>query len=106
MQTEIAFYAVKDLIPGFLDVAGMATEAQEMRGVDVHDAESVDRAVAVIRQVRESAPGRWAPIVEEVCFWAEAMIWASWALDAMTLEDCRKRLGAAIADGYRSMAVH
>jgi hypothetical protein len=106
MQTEIAFYAVKDLIPGFLDVAGMSAEADRMRGVDVHDCESVDMAVTVIRQVKDAAPERWADVVEEVCFWAEALVWASWSLDATTLEECRRALGKAIAEGYHLVMEH
>lgn len=106
MQTEIALYAVKDLIPGFLDVAGMRPEAEMMRRADLHGCDSVDEAVAAIRQARDSSSGRWAPLVEEVCFWAEAMVWASWDQDAHTMEECRKRLDRTIADGYRTMAVH
>lgn len=106
METEIAFYAVRDLIPGFLDVAGMPAEADAMRGMDVCDRESVGRAIAVVQEVRDGASGRWAPFVEEVCFWAEALIWASWASDTETLKECRKALGRAIDEGYHLMTAH
>lgn len=106
METEIAFYAVRDLIPGFLDVAGMPAEADAMRCMDVNDRESVGRAANAVQEIREGASGRWAPFVEEVCFWAEALIWAFWAFDATTMEECRKSLGKAIDDGYRLMTAH
>lgn len=95
MQTEIAFYAMSDLVPGVLDVAGLASEADEVR----RTASSAGEVAALLRRVRKEASGAWAPVVRDVCFWAEVVVWAAWRGDK-AFEEYRSRLYRAIDDGY------
>lgn len=100
MQTEMAFYAVNGAVSGVLDVAGLGSEAEAVRA-------SVDagEVASLLRRVAEEANGRWAPVVQEVCFWAEAVVWAAWTEDP-SFEECKRRLEKAIAEGYALMTLH
>lgn len=97
---------VRDFFPGLLDAAGMPREAEEMRGIDMLSETCVAEAVAVLRRVREEAVGRWAPLLQEACFWAEAMVWAAWSGDEDVFEECQESMTKAVTDGIALMAVH
>ena len=97
---------VRDLVPGLLEAAGMAPEAEEMRRVDMFSATCVAEATAILQRVREEASGRWAPLLREACFWAEAMIWAAWEGDGDAFDERQERLGQAVTDGLASMTMH
>ncbi len=111
-MTEIAFYAVNDAVCGVLDVAGLGPEADEVRSAVA----SAGDVASLLRGVAAEARGPWAPVIREVCFWAEAIVWAAWRSDAVRspdetvqdgeFEELRNRLEKAISDGYAQMALH
>ena len=84
----------------------MAPEAEEMRRVDVFSPACAAEATAILQRVRDEAGGRWAPLLREACFWAEAMIWAAWEGDGDAFDEYRGRLDQAVTDGLASMTLH
>jgi arylsulfatase A-like enzyme len=105
MQTETDS-TVRDFLPGLLDAAGMPREAEEMRRIDMLSETCTAEAAALLRRVRDEAGGRWAPLLQEACFWAEAVIWAAWRGDEEAFEESREAMDRVVIDGLALMAVH
>lgn len=101
MWNEVACYDVSDAVSGVLEVAGLTKEAERVRDVGT----SAGEVAGLLRRVRAEATGMWAPALQEVCFWAEAVVWAAWAGDE-SLEEYRARLRAAIDEGYALVRTH
>lgn len=100
MLTGIALYVVNDAVSRVFDVAGLGPEAEEVRAA----VSCVGDVVSLLRRVADEVDGRWAPIVREVCFWAEAVVWAEWRGDRT--DGLMLRLDRAVTVGYGQMAVH
>lgn len=98
----MSYHDVNDAVSDALGVAGLDAEAEAVRTASACPGE----AVAVLRRVAEEARGPWESVLQEVCFWAEAAIWAEWSSDQTAYFECRERLTSAIADGYVRMSPH
>lgn len=84
----------------------MASEAEEMRRVDMTSETYAVDASAILRRVMDEAGGRWASLLQEVCFWAEAVVWAAWDGDVDAFNERRAMMDGALTDGLASMRTH
>jgi hypothetical protein len=91
MQTQEALI-VQKLLVEMLDATGLEEEASEIGNMDPKSRKFVGISTSLLRKIGSDISGSENPYIQDICFWAEAMIWAGWKKDSKSFSDYKERL--------------
>lgn len=85
-------HLIRDLVPTFLDSAGLIPSAELMRRLpQIKTGRAAFMATKVLKQLNDITVNdpAWLPLVKEVSFWTEAALW-------MAVQNDKENCGACI----------
>jgi hypothetical protein len=107
-MTASTYSLLKDRVPATMDAAGMSAVAELLRESDPIDYGRVAEALRSMPGHARAAqrPERCVSAVEDVAFWAEAAVWASYAADEDAFRLCVARVTDALEEVWSSLELH
>ena len=107
-MTASTYSLLKDRVPATMDAIGMSVVADLLRESDPIDYERVAEALRSLPEHARDArhPERCVSAVEDVAFWAEAAVWASYAADEDAYRLCVARVTEALEEVWSSLELH
>lgn len=98
---------VRKILPTALEAAGLEDEGILLRSLPVLDGRgAVDRAVSVLKSIRQSGGAEGRRMVEEACFWCSSACEAASRDDAATFSVCLRAAVRAIQAELPSLYLH